>query len=279
MRMALYISSINSGSNANCYYVGNEHDAVLIDAGLSCRETEKRMLRLNLPMSRVRAIIVSHEHSDHISGVPGLSKKFKIPVFFSNATFRNSRLPIEDSLLNFFSETNEFQIASLRIIPFLKSHDAIDPHSFVVTDGSVRIGVFTDIGNACQKIKQYFSQCNAVFLESNYCETMLANGRYPYHLKRRISGDKGHLSNDQALELFQAHRGQTLSHLILSHLSNNNNHPDVVAKLFNDHMNGVFLHVASRFQESPIFKVEATTITLSTPKPVKFKATTQLSLF
>lgn len=279
--MALFISSLNSGSNANCYYVGNDEDAVLIDAGLSCRETEKRMTRLELPMSRVRGIFISHEHSDHITGVPALSKKYQLPVYFSNATFHNSRLPIQEDLLRFFTAANELHVGSLRIIPFLKCHDAIDPHSFVVTDGVVNIGVFTDIGNACLRIKEHFSKCHAVFLESNYCETMLANGRYPYHLKKRISSDKGHLSNGEALRLFQTYRGTQLTHLILSHLSNNNNHPDVVSNLFKDHMNGVYMHVASRYKESPVFKIEGRTIstTLSIPPVKPGRELVQLSLF
>lgn len=258
--MPLFISSLNSGSNANCYYIGNATEGVLVDAGLSCRETEKRMNRLGLEMSRVKAIFVSHEHADHITGIPGLSKKYNLPVYFTTATFRNSQLPVREELVRYFRPGEQVAIGELRINAFGKHHDAIDPHSFVVADDRVKVGVLTDIGCVCERVIRSFRECNAVFLESNYCETMLANGNYPYHLKRRISGDKGHLSNHQALELFLRHRGPGLSHLVLSHLSKNNNSPQVVEDLFRPHANGTLVHVASRYQESPLFELDGSLV-------------------
>src|SRR5450631_777143 len=100
--MSLFIASLNSGSNGNCYYVGNEHEAVLVDAGISCRETERRMLRLGLSMRKVKAIFVSHEHSDHINGIPVLSKKYRLPVYITQATLRNSGIRIDKLLIRPF---------------------------------------------------------------------------------------------------------------------------------------------------------------------------------
>ena len=267
--MALSISSLNSGSNANCYYIGTESDAILVDAGLSCRETVKRMERAGLSISSIRAIFVSHEHSDHISGVPGLAKKFQLPVYFSTATYRSCNLPIQSELVRYFTPDEMISVGSLQVKPFPKLHDAIDPHSFMVYGDSVSVGVFTDIGSPCSYVRQHFSECNAVFLESNYCEQMLANGNYPPHLKKRISGNKGHLSNTQALELFLSHRGPALSHLLLSHLSKNNNRPELVDDLFRPHANGTLIHVASRYKESPVYTLDGNFTKTELPAPAR----------
>ena len=255
--MSLQIASLNSGSNANCYYIGNKNEAVLIDAGLSCRETDKRMKRLGLDIASVKAIFISHEHADHISGLQVLSKKHKLPVYITQNTLRNSGLEIEKNLVFSFTHSEPVSIGNLSIIPFIKSHDANDPHSFIVSNNKVHIGVITDIGYACKHVIKHFKLCNAVFLESNYCEQMLENGSYPLHLKRRISSNKGHLSNDQALELFLKHRPESLQLLILSHLSQNNNHPDIVNKLFTQYAGGVKVVIASRHKESELFNIES----------------------
>jgi len=254
--MSLQIASLNSGSNANCYYIGNKTEAVLIDAGLSCRETDKRMKRLGLDISSVKAIFISHEHSDHISGLQVLSKKYKLPVYITQNTLRNSNLEIEKSLTFSFIHSKPVSIGDLSIIPFIKSHDANDPHSFIVSNNKVHIGVITDIGYACKHVIKHFKLCDAVFLESNYCEQMLENGSYPLHLKRRISSKKGHLSNDQALELFLKHKPENLQLLILSHLSQNNNHPEIVNKMFTQHAGGVKVVIASRHKETELFNIE-----------------------
>ena len=255
--MSLQIASLNSGSNANCYYIGNKTEAVLIDAGLSCRETDKRMKRLGLDIRSVKAVFISHEHSDHISGLQVLSKKYKLPVYITQNTLRNCNLEIEKSLTFSFIHSKPVSIGDLSIIPFIKSHDANDPHSFIVSNNKVHIGVITDIGYACKHVIKHFKLCDAVFLESNYCEQMLENGSYPLHLKRRISSNKGHLSNDQALELFLKHKPGSLQLLILSHLSQNNNHPDIVNKLFTQYAGGVKVVIASRHKESELFSIES----------------------
>jgi phosphoribosyl 1,2-cyclic phosphodiesterase len=255
--MALFISSLNSGSNGNCYYVGTHEEAVLIDVGISARETERRMKRLNLSMSVVKAIFVSHEHSDHITGVAGLSKKYQLPVYITEKTLEESHIPIQSHLVISFKANKPVSIGGLQILPFKKYHDASDPHSFMISGNSVNVGVFTDIGFSCEEVIRYFKKCHAVFLETNYCEDMLMKGNYPYHLKRRINGDTGHLSNTQALELFTNHRAKHLAHLILSHLSKNNNSPELVEKLFHPYAGNTTITVASRYHESPVYRIEA----------------------
>jgi phosphoribosyl 1,2-cyclic phosphodiesterase len=274
MLMPLHIASINSGSNANCYYVGNEHEAVLVDAGLSCRETERRMQQLGLMMDKVKAIFISHEHSDHITGLPGLSKKFQLPVYITDATYRNSNIPLQAELTRGFSRKDNIQIGALTVTPFTKFHDAADPHSFIISEGAATVGVITDIGHACKQVLKYFSRCDAVFLESNYCPNMLEAGSYPYYLKERISSDEGHLSNQQA------YKSPKLQLLILSHLSKNNNDPALVEKLFLPHAGDVQIAVASRYAAGPVYTIENETVKQAiTPKRKNAKVSNQLSLF
>lgn len=253
--MSLYLSSLNSGSNGNCYYVGNDDDAVLIDAGISCRETERRMARLGLSVRKVRAIFISHEHSDHTRGVEVLSRKFRIPVYITATTYLNSRLRLEPLLMKPFFAHEPVAAGSLTVHPFPKFHDGTDPYSFTVTFNRINAGVFTDIGKACDNLIRHFSQCHAAFLEANYDEEMLLQGRYPLYLKRRIHGDLGHLSNTQALEVFTRYRAPHLKLLMLSHLSAQNNHPQIVADLFTPHANGTHIAVASRYRESDVYHI------------------------
>lgn len=252
----LYLCSLNSGSNGNCYYVGNGSDAVLIDAGLSCRETERRMSRAGLSVSKVRAVFISHEHTDHTRGVEVISRKHGIPVYITPATHRAGRLSLEQDLVRPYVDGKPVNVGELTVLPFSKHHDGVDPHSFTITgETGITAGIFTDLGHACGNLVANLKRCHAAFLESNYDERMLMEGPYPLYLKRRIHGDKGHLSNRQALEVFAEHRAPFLRLLVLSHLSAKNNHPEIVRKLFAAHANGTRIEVASRYEESEVFQV------------------------
>lgn len=253
--MSLFVASLNSGSNGNCYYVGNAQEAVLIDAGISCRETEVRMKRLGLPLSKIKAIFISHEHADHINGVSVLSKKYQIPVYITDHTKREGRVIIKEHLDFSFRAYEAITLGKLTITAIPKFHDAIDPHSFVVACNAVKVGVFTDIGIACEHIVKSFQQCHAVFLESNYDEDMLETGRYPLQLKNRIRDGKGHLSNRQAFELFLNHRPSFMSHLFLSHLSAENNSPGLVKKLFQEKAGSTKIIIASRSEETSVYHI------------------------
>lgn len=252
--MSLFIASLNSGSNGNCYYVGNDREALLIDAGLSCRETELRMQRLGLSMGLVRGIFISHEHDDHIRGVAVLSRRYQLPVYITAAT--REHVSLDTRLVRILQ--GAVSIGDLVVTAFPKAHDASDPYSFVVASPTVRVGVFTDIGIVCDNVIRHFMQCHAVFLEANYDEQMLEQGRYPYPLKRRIRGGQGHLSNRQALELFMAYRPAFLSHLLLAHLSQDNNRPELVQAMFGQEAHGTEVVVASRHQETGVFYVDGT---------------------
>jgi phosphoribosyl 1,2-cyclic phosphodiesterase len=253
--MQLFITSLNSGSNGNCYYIGTEQEAVLVDAGISCRETETRMKRLGLSMTKVKAIFVSHEHTDHIRGLEGLARKYRLPVYITPGTRWNSRLIFDNIGLQAFRAYEPVHIGGLTITGFPKLHDAADPHSFIVACQDIKVGVFTDIGAPCEHVIRHFQQCHAAFLEANYEEELLDKGYYPPHLKRRIKGDKGHLSNAQALSLFTAHKPAFMSHVLLSHLSRDNNNPELVKDLFTAFAAGTEVVVASRYAETPVYRI------------------------
>ena len=254
--MSLYITAINSGSNGNCYYVGNQNEAVLIDVGISCTAVEKRLALLGLPISRVKAIFVSHEHTDHTRGVSTLANKYALPVYINSQTAIKGPRLIRHLSVNF--EAHEpIAIGDLQVIAFPKCHDASDPHSFMISDHNLSVGVFTDHGHVCDHTIHYFKQCHAAFLESNYDETMLQNGPYSEPLKERIRGGLGHLSNAQALELFRTHRPPFMTHLILSHLSRSNNTPELATQLFMPHAGSTEIIVASRQLATPVYTISA----------------------
>jgi phosphoribosyl 1,2-cyclic phosphodiesterase len=277
--MSVFITSLNSGSNGNCYYIGNDTEAILVDAGISCREIEKRMKRLGLLMEKIKAVFVSHEHSDHIKGLPVLVKKYQLPVYITPMTMRSGGLNFEENLLKNFIAHEPVSIGGLSVTAFPKFHDASDPYSFIVSCNHICIGIFTDIGAPCIHLKKYFKQCHAAFLEANYDEEMLEKGGYPIYLKNRIRGGKGHLSNKQALELFMTYKSDFMSHLLLSHLSKNNNSAELVQELFNAHAENVKVIIASRYEETEVFHISLNKSLKQMPvyKPVA-KSSLQLSL-
>lgn len=254
--MALYTASLNSGSNGNCYYVGNADEAVLIDVGISCREVEKRMKRLNLNPKQVKAIFVSHEHGDHIHGVPAFAAKFQVPVYITPATYRAANLSLTSVNVRDFTKHQAIKIGELQVVPFPKKHDAADPHSFVIQHKGINVGVITDIGRACDQVIEYFKMCHAVFLESNYDAEMLDKGGYPLALKNRIRNGFGHISNHEAATLLMQHGPDFLSHVFLSHLSRNNNSPERALATFQGFAESRQIIIAPRDKESPLFLID-----------------------
>ncbi len=226
------LCALASGSNGNCYYIGNENDAILVDAGISAKQILIRINEAGLDASKIRGIFISHEHSDHIRGVRVLSKLLRVPAWFSRGTFDTLKEPDQPELTNIFIPGRSVATGSFTIHPFLKNHDAAEPCSFRIEHDGWQVGVFTDIGEPCPQVRQHLKKCHALFLETNYDEKMLWDGAYPYMLKRRVASSVGHLSNDQAFELIRDHAGPELVHIFLSHLSGENNRPELAEARF-----------------------------------------------
>ena len=253
--MPLKAAALNSGSNGNCIWFSDGTDSILIDAGLSCKETEKRMGRLGLSMNDVRAVLITHEHSDHIFGIRGLLKKYDLEVYVTEATWNASGIVTRHGTIVHFASGQLLTFGNLMVRAFPIHHDAADPHGYTVSDGTVTAGVFTDIGRACKQVRKKFSECQLVFLECNYEEDLLENGPYPEMLKHRIRGGNGHLSNRQAMELLRDHRHPGLGHVFLSHLSERNNSPAHAREWFSEFEPELSIEVAGREQETAIVEI------------------------
>ena len=221
------ICALASGSNGNCYYIGNKEDAILIDAGINCKQILNRMKAKGLDPRNIRAIFITHEHNDHVCGARVLSKKLDIPVYMTKGTYHALYITNQPDAVRFINPIQPVMLIPFIIHPVLKNHDAKEPTSFRVELQGVNIGVFTDIGLPCVNVIAHMQHCHALFLETNYDEKMLWEGSYPQHLKQRVASDVGHLSNLQAVNLLTEHAGPDLKWVLLSHLSGENNTPQI----------------------------------------------------
>jgi phosphoribosyl 1,2-cyclic phosphodiesterase len=228
------VCAIASGSNGNCYYVGNENDAILVDAGISCKQILLRMEQKALSPQKLRAVFISHEHADHVRGARVLSKKLSIPVYYTYGTWNKAHKSSKSPFYAFIHIGTPLRLGDFKIHAFSKKHDAKEPCSYRVEIGGFSIGVMTDIGSVCEKVSENFSLCDVVFLESNYDHDMLMNGPYHWVLKQRIVSEVGHLSNIQAVELVKKCANGKLKAIFLSHLSGENNTPDLAFDAFKE---------------------------------------------
>lgn len=247
------ICALASGSNGNCYYIGNSTDAVLIDAGISTKQIMLRMQQRQLQPKKIRALFITHEHSDHSIGARVLCNKLGIPVYYTQGTYEALRTEVRAANARFFTPGDVIETGSFQIHSFAKNHDAAEPCSFRVEYNQKSIGVFTDIGEACENVQAHLNLCHAVFLESNYDHQMLWNGGYPYHLKQRVSSAVGHLSNDQSLELVKSHASDNLEYIFLSHLSKENNTPQKAYQNFAELKSRFNIQLTSRVEATDVF--------------------------
>lgn len=219
-------ASLGSGSRGNATLVEAGDTRVLVDCGFSCAETEKRLERLGLSATELDAILVTHEHSDHISGVARLSRRFRIPVWMTMGTAAVHRGGEVDEL-HCFSSHQTLEIGDLAVEPFTVPHDAREPCQFVFHDGRFRIGLVTDTGAITPHMVQVLTRLDALVLECNHDPALLASGPYPPSLKQRVGGRFGHLSNEQAAGLLEQIDCSGLQHLLAAHISDKNNRPEL----------------------------------------------------
>lgn len=222
-------ASLGSGSKGNAALIESgpaEKDTrLLLDCGYSVIELEKRLVRLKRSAKDIDAIVVTHEHSDHIAGVGRLSRKYKIPVWLTVGTWNACR-DIDFADTHFIDSHADFEIDAIKLHPFPVPHDAREPCQFVFSDGAVRLGVATDLGCYTPHIVKHLNDVDALLLECNYDQKMLLTGEYPLSLKNRVAGIKGHLDNTQATQLLKNLKLPRLKHIIGMHISEKNNRPE-----------------------------------------------------
>ncbi|MFS2160897.1 MBL fold metallo-hydrolase [Pseudomonas sp. Pseusp122] len=223
---------LGSGSQGNGTLVASDTTCVLVDCGFSLRETERRLARLGLSAHQLSAILVTHEHADHVHGVGLLSRRYNLPVYLSSGTLRGLRKPLE--VAGLLGGGQQLQIGALTIDAVAVAHDALEPTQFVFSDGKRRFGVLTDLGSYCESILHSYTGLDALMIEANHCRDLLARGHYPYFLKQRVGGERGHLNNHQAANLVSELGWQDLQHLVLAHLSSKNNLPQLARQCFVD---------------------------------------------
>lgn len=226
------LCSIASGSSGNCIYVGSDTTHLLIDAGISCKRTEEGLRGLELHPRDLDGILITHEHSDHIKGLEILCKKYDIPIYATKGTLREIRKnPLlaskDDSLFREVLADEKLSIKDCVIQPMRISHDAVDPVAYRIGYGKKKVAVCTDIGVFNEYTVENLKGLDALVLEANHDVKMLQVGPYPYYLKRRILGDRGHLSNENAGRLLSQILNDSMQGIVLGHLSKENNIPEL----------------------------------------------------
>lgn len=258
--------SLYSGSSGNSLFVQNSNTNILIDAGESAKKIVNALSSINVSIENVDAIVVTHEHIDHVKSIGTLSSKYKIPVYATSKTW--SAMPaqlskIDKSLQRIFSSSTKFTIGDLTLNPFSIPHDAIDPCGFSILNNGKKISIATDLGHVTPEIISNLSNSSFILLEANYDQDILNFSKYPYYLKQRISGDYGHLSNLEAGKLISKLLvNSNLNSIMLGHLSKENNFPElayktIVDEIINDKhdVSNLDINVATRIEPSKVINI------------------------
>lgn len=250
--------NLGSGSKGNCTYLRNRQGAILIDQGFSLKSLHERLQMANLRAEDVAAIVVSHEHSDHIKGVSIFARRYRVPVYFSEETRRViNPFFIKNVAVRTFRAGEVFEIEDLTVKTFHIPHDAVDPVAFVISADDKKAAIITDLGSVTQSVLLQISDLDLILLEANHDIEMLINGPYPLATKQRIKSRVGHLSNEQSLDLFaRLNCNGRLKHLVLGHLSEINNQPQLVHELFMSHPACQHLKIVIANQNCPTPVVE-----------------------
>lgn len=226
-------ASLGSGSEGNALLIGaaagTTQTHLMLDCGFVTREVERRIARFDIDPSSLAGILVTHEHSDHVGGVFRLARRYGLPVWLSHGSFEAVRHDATDVEVRICCDGEPFTVGDIEVTPYTVPHDAREPLQYVVTDGSSKLGVLTDIGRSTPHVVASLAACDALLLEFNHDSEMLARSSYPASLKSRISGPLGHLSNAHAAELLGALDKSRLKKLVAAHLSKKNNTPELVS--------------------------------------------------
>jgi len=233
--MSVTVSVLASGSRGNCALVATTSTRILVDAGLSGRETYKRLRALGERVEDISAILITHEHSDHVAGLCRLATKLNVPVFITAPTHHAWKRALRDeedaipqlSKPEHFSAGRGFCVGDIEVMPFTIPHDAIDPVGFTFRAEGVKIGFATDLGYMPVSVRNHLRGCSVLLMESNHDVEMLRSGPYPWSVKQRVMSRVGHLSNDALAEFFSSDYDGGAEYLILAHLSEQNNHPEI----------------------------------------------------
>ena len=225
----LELCAIASGSSGNCICVGDDNTHVLIDAGISGKRIENGLHEFDLKANEMQGILVTHEHSDHIAGIGVLARRYGIPIYSTRGTIEaikrsKSVGEIDESLFQVITPGNRFSIGDLIFKPLSISHDATDPVAYKVSNENKSVAVITDLGNYNQALVDELQGLDALLLEANHDIKMLQMGPYPYPLKQRILGDRGHLSNERSGQLLSDLLHDNFGTVLLGHLSKENNY-------------------------------------------------------
>lgn len=245
------ICPLASGSKGNSLFVSCCSSSILIDAGLSGVEIERRLNLLNIDPQSLTAIIITHEHSDHVKGAGILSRRFKLPVYITQKTYAAAQSLGRIEEICFFECGSPFKIDQILVTPFSTSHDATDPSGLTMQYNGHKIGIATDLGIVTGLVKEHLKNSTVLYLESNHDLDMLINGPYPWHLKQRIKGRTGHLSNLDAGRLLSELNTDDLRHVILAHLSEENNCPEKAVQEILKSLNGSSIDLQVALPDRP----------------------------
>ncbi len=231
----MQLASLGSGSRGNATLVRGGNTRLLVDCGFSLRAMEERARQLHFSLASLDAILVTHEHSDHCSGVAALSRRYSIPVYLTHGTLASGRLNGCHATQTFDADS-ELLIGDLEVSAIAVPHDAREPVQFRFSHGDAVAGVLTDLGSVTRHVCAAFRDCDLLLLEFNHDRAMLLAGPYPPALQRRVGGDWGHLSNTQALELLLQLDHARLRHLVIAHTSEKNNCRELISALLAEHL-------------------------------------------
>ncbi len=220
---------LGSGSKGNATLIHSDSSAVLVDAGFSCREIESRLKSISFDPQKINAILITHEHTDHLKGAPLFSRRYGIPIYLTEGTRLNANGELGTTgQLETVSTERDFAVGDLEVHPFSIPHDAAEPVAYMVSNKGRRALVMTDLGHATVRVVEKTRMANLAMVESNHDPELLKIGPYPWFLKERVGGRMGHLSNDDCMELLANAGGDALSTVIFAHLSQQNNNPHLV---------------------------------------------------